>query len=110
MTKEHWQEHPNQRRVTDIEREEIEKLFRLNVPFRNIRSEVTDSTGKVLTDNDLRNIALQQKQRNQNLKILTSNEKYNALKVVFDQISNLLCLSGQKEFNDNLAFFEKHLE
>ena len=61
MTKEHWQAHPNQRRVTDIEREEIEKLFRLNVPFRNIRSEVTDSTGKVLTDNDLRNIALQQK-------------------------------------------------
>ena len=26
VTKEHWQEHPNQRRVTDIEREEIEKL------------------------------------------------------------------------------------
>jgi hypothetical protein len=45
-----------------------------------------------------------------NLKIQTPNEKYNALKVVFDQISNLLCLSGQKDFNDNLAFFVKHLD
>ncbi len=33
-TKEHWESHPNQRKVTEDERVEIEKLFRLNVPTR----------------------------------------------------------------------------
>jgi hypothetical protein len=41
--------------------------------------------------------------------IQTQSEKYNSLKVIFDQISALLCLSGQKEFNRNLAILEKYL-
>ena len=62
-TKEHWESHPNQRRVSEEERVEIEKLFRLNVPFRNIRSETKDTTNKHISDHDLRNIASKQRQR-----------------------------------------------
>jgi hypothetical protein len=61
VTKEHWEAHANQRRVSNIEREQIEKLFRLNVPFRNIKSEVKDSFGKVLNEIDLRSIIMKQK-------------------------------------------------
>ena len=60
---EHWESHPNQRKVTEDERVEIEKLFRINVPFRNIRSEAKDTTNKHLSDYDLRNIASKQKKR-----------------------------------------------
>ena len=151
-TKEHWESHPNQRKFTEKERADIEKLFNLNVTSQNInRTEVRDTisarrnpnfpqgkdvetlrnnhrintlktkvsqvAGNIFPDSILtqynssssNNISSQMvdsvKSRKQNI-----NQKYNSLKLVFDQISALLCLSGQKEFDDNLAFFEKYLE
>jgi len=49
-TKEHWETHPSQRRVTQEEREEAERLFRLHVPFRDLKREMKDITGKKFFD------------------------------------------------------------
>ena len=45
-TKEHWDSHPNQRRVTSEERAEALKMFRLHVPFRDLKREMKLITGK----------------------------------------------------------------
>jgi hypothetical protein len=43
-------------------------------------------------------------------RMLDENQKFNKLKPLLDEISKLLCLSGQNEFDENFSFFNKHLE
>ena len=45
-TKAHWDSHPSQRRVTDEERSEAEKMFRLHVPFRILKREMINISSK----------------------------------------------------------------
>ena len=113
-TKEHWESHPNQRKVTEDERVEIEKLFRLNVPFRNIRSEAKDTTNKHLSDYDLRNIASKQKKRDRPkvspekdietealkklLETLRDQDTKNTIKTKVSDDGKLECLFLQLEF------------
>jgi hypothetical protein len=43
-------------------------------------------------------------------RILDENQNFNKLKPLLDEISKLLCLSGQNEFDENFSFFQNHLE
>jgi hypothetical protein len=43
-------------------------------------------------------------------KLLDETQKYNKLKPILDEISKLLCWSGQKEFDQNFNFYNKQLE
>jgi hypothetical protein len=63
-TKEHWQSHPQQRRVDSTEPTVIEDMFSLKIPFRYIKAKVIDLTGKNLSDNNLRNIEMKRREKN----------------------------------------------
>jgi hypothetical protein len=86
VTKEHWESHPQQRRVDTTERVAIEHLFRLKVPFRNIRNEVKDTTGKNLSDHDLRNIANKQKKADQPKVNPGEDLETEALKILIETV------------------------
>ena len=42
--------------------------------------------------------------------MVNENQMYTKLKPVLDEISKLLCLSGQNEFDENFKFLENHID
>jgi hypothetical protein len=47
-TQQHWESHPNQRKLSIEKREKLAAMFKLEAPFRNITRAMKELTGIIL--------------------------------------------------------------
>lgn len=80
-------------------------------PFLDVKWLKKSLLSKVSNEDYSESIETQSHNSNESNKftIQTQTARHNELKLVFDQITNLLCLIGQEEFNHNLTFYKQHL-